>query len=266
MTDARAQQGRTPSRGTAALAPRCRQIDARPGVGPCRFRLDHVGGATSCRAIFKAISDPLFSEDPDGTPVGYLVESVEPNADYTEWTLKIRDGIKFHDGTPLDGAAVKFNIESCQYSPLTGSSFVTIDKVTASGQDVVITTKGPWVAPADGIPGLRPVFVHVLSDVARQPRRHPAAHRDDAGVRRRVGRDTGRRRCRPNRSGSARSSTSRTPPATATSSNRSATTITGAGRTASRTRNCRTSTGSTSSSPLTKTAGRTRRGRANSIS
>ena len=102
--------------------------------------------ATSCRAIFKAISDPLFSEDPDGAPVGYLVESVEPNADYTEWTLTIRDGITFHDGTPLDGAAVKFNIESCQYSALTGSSFVTIDTVTASGQDVVITTKGPWVA------------------------------------------------------------------------------------------------------------------------
>ena len=101
--------------------------------------------ATSCRAIFKAISDPLFSEDPDGAPVGYLVESFEPNADYTEWTLNIRDGITFHDGTPLDGAAVKFNIESCQYSPLTGSSFVTIDTVTASGQDVVITTKGPWV-------------------------------------------------------------------------------------------------------------------------
>ena len=40
-----------------------------------------------------------------------LVESVEHNADYTEWTLHIRDGIKFHDGTPLDGAAVKFNID-----------------------------------------------------------------------------------------------------------------------------------------------------------
>ena len=33
--------------------------------------------------------------------------------------MHIRDGITFHDGTPLDGAAVKFNIESCQYSPLT---------------------------------------------------------------------------------------------------------------------------------------------------
>jgi peptide/nickel transport system substrate-binding protein len=102
--------------------------------------------ATSCRAIFKAISDPLFSEDPDGEPVGYLVESFEPNADFTEWTLHIRDGITFHDDTPLDAAAVEFNIESCQYSPLTGSSFVTIDEVTSSGQDVVITTKGPWVA------------------------------------------------------------------------------------------------------------------------
>ncbi len=30
----------------------------------------------------------------------YLAESIEPNSDYTEFTIKIRKGIKFHDGTP----------------------------------------------------------------------------------------------------------------------------------------------------------------------
>ncbi len=48
-----------------------------------------------------------------------LVETVEHNADYTEWTLTIKDGIKFHDGTPLDGEAVKFNIDACRAAPLT---------------------------------------------------------------------------------------------------------------------------------------------------
>ena len=198
-------------------------------------------------------------------PVGYLVESFEPNADYTEWTLTIRDGITFHDGTPLDGAAVEFNIESCQYSPLTGSSFVTIDTVTSSGQDVVITTKGPWVGLPTAFLDYDPCSFMFSAEWLGSLEDIPQRNEGSAGVRRRVGRDTGRRRSGRSRSGSARSSSCRTPPATATRSSRSATTTTGAGRTASRTRTCRTSTGSTSSSPSTPTAGRTRRGRASSI-
>ena len=96
--------------------------------------------------MLKAISDPLFSESPDGKPVPYLLESIEHNDDYTEWTMHVRDGIKFHDGEALTGDAVKLNIQSCQYSPLTGAALSAIDQVTASGQDVTITTKGPWVA------------------------------------------------------------------------------------------------------------------------
>jgi len=103
--------------------------------------------ATSCRAVLKAISDPLFSEDDDGKPVPYLLESIEHNGDFTEWTMHVRDGITFHDGTALDGAAVEFNLESCQYSPLAGAALSAIDTITSTGQDVVITTKGgPWVA------------------------------------------------------------------------------------------------------------------------
>jgi peptide/nickel transport system substrate-binding protein len=103
--------------------------------------------ATSGYIPLSAISDSLFAVTAEGETAPLLVESVEHNADYTEWTLHIREGITFHDGTPLDGAAVKFNIDANRAAPLTAGALTPIDTVTASGQDVVITIKGgPWVA------------------------------------------------------------------------------------------------------------------------
>ena len=103
--------------------------------------------ATSGLVPITSVSDSLFQVTDEGEIVPLLVESVENNDDYTEWTLHIRDGIKFHDGTPLDGAAVKFNIDALRAAPLTAGTLTPIDTVTASGQDVVITIKnGPWVA------------------------------------------------------------------------------------------------------------------------
>jgi len=103
--------------------------------------------ATSGYIPLEAISDSLFAVTDKGETVGLLVESFEHNEDYTEWTLHIRDGIKFHDGTPLDGAAVKFNIDASRAAPLTAGTLTPVDTVTANGQDVVITVKGgPWVA------------------------------------------------------------------------------------------------------------------------
>ncbi len=103
--------------------------------------------ATSGYIPLEAVTDSLFAISDEGQTVPNLVESVEHNADYTEWTLHIRDGIKFHDGTPLDGAAVKFNIDASRAAPLTAGALTPIDTVTATGQDVVIALKGgPWVA------------------------------------------------------------------------------------------------------------------------
>ncbi|MCB0993556.1 MAG: hypothetical protein KDB21_00595 [Acidimicrobiales bacterium] len=59
-----------------------------------------------------ALYDTIVSWDPDsGEYVPRTAASLEPNDDFTVWTLVLNDGIEFTDGTPYDADAVKFNIE-----------------------------------------------------------------------------------------------------------------------------------------------------------
>ena len=99
--------------------------------------------AISCRMVLRTITDSLFVTDEKGDIQPYLVDAVEPNETYTTWTMTIKEGISFHDGTPLDGAAVKYNIDVCRFSPLTGPAFLGLDNVEASGQTVALTYSQP---------------------------------------------------------------------------------------------------------------------------
>jgi peptide/nickel transport system substrate-binding protein len=54
-----------------------------------------------------AIYDPLLRRDETGEMRPYLAESFEVNDELTEWTVTLRPGVQFHDGTPLDAEAVK---------------------------------------------------------------------------------------------------------------------------------------------------------------
>jgi peptide/nickel transport system substrate-binding protein len=55
--------------------------------------------------------DSLVSEKPDGSVVPWLADSWEVSPDGLTYTFKIRQGVKFHDGAPLDAAAVQANFE-----------------------------------------------------------------------------------------------------------------------------------------------------------
>lgn len=69
-----------------------------------------TGGGITGGNEMAAIYDTITRWDPDkNTYVPRTAESVTPNADNTEWTIKIRSGIKFTDGTDYDADAVLFH-------------------------------------------------------------------------------------------------------------------------------------------------------------
>jgi len=66
-----------------------------------------VGGTETA-----AVYDVLFRWDSEtGKIVPHLAESLTPNDDFTAWTLKLREGITYSDGTPLTAQLVSDNID-----------------------------------------------------------------------------------------------------------------------------------------------------------
>jgi peptide/nickel transport system substrate-binding protein len=63
------------------------------------------------RIVFAAFCDKLFDIDEKLNIVPQLALSHETSADGKEVTIKLRPGVKFHDGEPFDAEAAKFSLE-----------------------------------------------------------------------------------------------------------------------------------------------------------
>lgn len=74
--------------------------------------LDPLGmGALNDRHVSRSIYDTLLELDEKGNLVPGLAESYTMSTDAMSVKLKLRSGIKFHDGTPFDVEAVLFNFK-----------------------------------------------------------------------------------------------------------------------------------------------------------
>jgi len=58
----------------------------------------------------RATYNSLVQHANDLTPQPELAETIEPNADATEWTLKLRKGVEWHDGTPFTADDVIYSM------------------------------------------------------------------------------------------------------------------------------------------------------------
>ena len=142
--------------------------------------LDNVvstGSGTTGGTEMAAVYDTLMRYDPEaGQYEGRTAESVTSSADFLEWTIKLRAGIKFSDGTPYDAEAVAFGLNRHRVgSSLPASDcskyFVCPRNSTSSGvymalvKDIVVvdattlkvTLNEPWSS-----------FQYALSDEASQ--------------------------------------------------------------------------------------------------
>lgn len=106
------------------------------------------GAGSAGGSELTAIYDLLVRYDyAAGEYVPQLAESVEPNEDFSVWTVGLRDGVTFTDGTPLDAEAVKFSVErylatSGGWSSLLGDALESV--TVADPSTVVFTLTRPW--------------------------------------------------------------------------------------------------------------------------
>jgi ABC-type transport system substrate-binding protein len=67
--------------------------------------------------INRCIYDQLFDVAPDGSQINWLGTEYSANAEGTVWTVKMHDGAKFHDGSPVTAEDVKFTYERLLNNP-----------------------------------------------------------------------------------------------------------------------------------------------------
>jgi len=120
----------------------------------------HLVGNLQGRAACRAIHDTLLTIDRQGRLAPGLAQAWEQPDDKTI-VLRLRPGVKFHDGTVFDAAAVKYNIDRIRGGKLgvgaiRAGEIRTLDTVeTPDAATVVLRLKTPFSA-----------FLYPLTDVA----------------------------------------------------------------------------------------------------
>ena len=88
------------------------QTQLRIGIGDDPDVLDPTLSRTyTARIVFASICDKLFDIDENLKIVPQLALSHETSADGKTVTVKLRPGVKFHDGEPFDAEAAKYSLD-----------------------------------------------------------------------------------------------------------------------------------------------------------
>jgi ABC-type transport system substrate-binding protein len=120
---------------------------ANPWV-PSKIQCDQ-----SCQLRVRTFYEPLLAADTDGTMQPYLAERLEVNDDSTEFTMTLRQGVTFSDGTPFDAEAVAENARRYLSAGLTAAALGDVARnpdgspkvEVIDAYTVRITTSRPWI-------------------------------------------------------------------------------------------------------------------------
>ena len=68
--------------------------------------------ANSALGVLKTVYEGLLEQRSDGRIVPHLAQSITPSADYKTWTIQLRSGVKYHDGTTMNVANAIRNMQA----------------------------------------------------------------------------------------------------------------------------------------------------------
>jgi peptide/nickel transport system substrate-binding protein len=86
-----------------------------------------------CHQRARTFFEPIASFGVDLKVHPFLAESLTPNADSTQWTIKVRPGISFTDGTPLNADAMIDNLNRTGNYPLVAGEIADLAKIDDPG-------------------------------------------------------------------------------------------------------------------------------------
>jgi peptide/nickel transport system substrate-binding protein len=114
------------------------------GLDPVVSNGSGTGGGTELSAIYDVIM--RYNHDTKKYE-GQTAESLTANADFTEWTLKLRPNIKFSDGTAYEAEAVVFGMQRhTKFGSRGGATLLATikDYTVVDPLTVRFTLTGPW--------------------------------------------------------------------------------------------------------------------------
>jgi len=98
--------------------------------------------------VARALFDPLFEYDANGEVHPFLLERADHNADFTEWTMVVRDNVHFHNGRKLTANDVQRVALALIGSKVVGTAWAINDLSGARVVDdrtLVVQSVKPWV-------------------------------------------------------------------------------------------------------------------------
>ena len=120
-------------------------IEADTSGGFCLYKAQlAIGGIQVVRAVY----DTLTAPGADGKIHPFLAQSVVGSANNTVWTITLRPGVMFHDGTALTADVVKENLDHYRKdNPLFTFVFTDVKAINVTGPlTVQVMTTVPWSA------------------------------------------------------------------------------------------------------------------------